>query len=479
MPKTYTDATRRLLAPAECNQTRETLLAKQLAAHAKAKAAGERVRPFKTLPELRTFKLNDGGGLYLEIPPNDIRNWRFTYRRPASHAKAGEPNALSFGRYPDVTLVDARAKCDAARGLLAGGIDPADAKLEVAKAAASAEAVLFCTVANDWWDEIIKQTSKKNQARVKIEFNELMAAFGQRDIRTILTAELGTLLKRIYDSGRRSKTRRVLALASRIWSYAVSEGKGVETDIALPFLKKKERFKHKSKKYPAITDGLKKGGLILSEAETLVGKLLRDIRALTTAPVPLTKHHRRFYAGNLMAAAALEMMALTFPRPDNINAMRWDHINGAIESDFAHGVWIIPEDEMKMDKPHRIHLSRQALAILKRLYPITCKDEYVFSLTGKPLNKNRLTELLRDIGYDTAKVQCAHGFRSMASTLCNQWRLASKDAIELQLAHVDEDKTRDDYNMADYWDERKKLMQDWADQLDRLRGDNVVSIKAA
>ena len=206
-------------------------------------------------PGEKTRKLRDGGGLFLHVEPSGARGWRFYYRRPISRKQ----NTISFGAFPEVGLADARASCDAARALLAKGIDPSDHKQEVRRAAAiSADAVLFQKVADDWFAEVIApHNDLETQRRIKIEMRELTHAFGKRAVNSIEPSELGILLKAIYASGRRSKTRRVRSLASRIFCYAISEGL-CKYDIAAPF---KGRFAHKYTKRAAITDQLEVIGL--------------------------------------------------------------------------------------------------------------------------------------------------------------------------------------------------------------------------
>ena len=141
---------------------------------------------------------------------------------------------------------------------------------------------------------------------------------------------------------------------------------------------------------------------------------------------------------------------------------------------------MIAAEDMKMDRPHKVPLSRQALAILERMRPLTGDKKYVFG-GAKRLHKNRMTEALALMGYDTGSQHCSHGFRSMASTLLNEWGGWSKDAIERQLAHGDEDKIRGIYNKAAMWDERVRMMQAWADRLGALRqarGGHVAAIAA-
>jgi integrase len=402
-----------------------------------------------TKPGEKTRKLRDGAGLFLHVEPSGTRGWRFYYRRPVTKKQ----NTISFGAFPEVSLADARAKCDAARALLAKGIDPSQHNQEVRRTAAiTADAVLFQKVANDWFAEVIAlHNDPETQRRIKIEMRELTDAFGNRAIDGIEPSELGELLKTIYASGRHSKTRRVRSLASRIFCFAISEGL-CKYDIAAVF---KNRFAHKSTKRAAITDQLETIGLAKTEA--LVGKLMRDIRD---------------YRGERVTRAALEMMALTWPRPHNIHEMKWSEI------DTATNVWTIAAEDMKMDRPHRVPLSRQALDILARMRPLTGDKEYVFG-GDRPLHKNRMTEALALAGYDTGKQHCSHGFRSMASTLLNEWGGWPNDAIERQLAHGDEDKIRGTYNKSAMWQQRVAMMQHWADRLDTLRDGSVVPMRTA
>ena len=280
--------------------------------------------------------------------------WSSRAERAAGGSTTGDPSSrratrISFGPFPEITLAEARAKCDAARILVAQGIDPAQHRQEVQRAAfVSADAALFQKIADDYFDEAVSNQDPETQRRVKIEMNELTRTFSQRAIESIEPVELGEMLKAIYRSGRQSKARRVRALASRIFRYAISEGR-CKYDIAATF---QGRFKSRSKKRAAITDQLEVIGL--ERTEQLVGKLMRDIHG---------------YRGVTATVGALEMMALTFPRPANVLKMEWSEI------DFATNVWIIPAAKMKMDRVHKVPLPRQALAILERIRPLTGKSD--------------------------------------------------------------------------------------------------------
>lgn len=163
---------------------------------------------------------------------------------------------------------------------------------------------------------------------------------------------------------------------------------------------------------------------------------------------------------------ALRLLAYTFVRPGELRLAEWSEIN------TAAAVWDIPAERTKMKRPHRVPLSRQAIAILDEVRDITGTGQYAFTSTVKPkqpLHKNAFNDALRRIGYGHND-HVAHGFRALASTSLNEMNLWPVDVIERQLAHQERNKVRRVYNRATYWPERVAMMQAWADRLDELRG---------
>jgi len=181
------------------------------------------------------------------------------------------------------------------------------------------------------------------------------------------------------------------------------------------------------------------------------------------------------YAGQPTTAAALKLAPYVFVRPGELRQMEYSELN----LDAAE--WRIPAERMKMGEPHIVPLSTQAVEILRRMQGLTGNGRYVFpSLLScdRPMSNNTVRNALRRLGYSNEEMT-GHGFRSMASSLLNEkgWH---PDLIELQLAHAERNKVRDAYNRAQRLDERRKMMQDWSDYLDRLRaGANAVPIKRA
>jgi integrase len=426
-------------------------------------------------PGEKLIKLRDGGGLYLHIKPNGRRGWRFYYTRPATKKQ----NTISFGSFPEVPLGDARAKCDAARVLLAKGIDPSTSNQETKRAAVieTAGAVTFLAFTNFdekageigefWRREYVagkrKDGGKKSAGTLrctKIQLRALQIPLGPRPIKDIKSGEIRAILVKLCKDGHTNKAHRVFGLTVRIFDVAVTH-ELCDYNVALSC--KKSLDEHHARKMPAVTDQLETEEIELEEAEERVGELMRRIRNVKRRTV---------------IRKALEMMALTFPRPHNITGMLWDDIKGDL--------WAIGAGQMKMRKPHKVWLSRQAQEILDVMRPITGNGPRVF-----PVAKETLTRALVKMGYDTKPggEQSVHGFRSIASTLLNESGQFTPDAIERQLAHKaggKKDKegsraarTRGIYNKAQHRDERKEMMQFWADYLDRLRDGNVVDIKQA
>jgi integrase len=171
--------------------------------------------------------------------------------------------------------------------------------------------------------------------------------------------------------------------------------------------------------------------------------------------------------------AALKLAPLVFVRPGELRAAEWSEI------DLEAAEWRIAAHRMKMRRPHLVPLARQAVVILREIEPLTGRGRYVFPSprsVQRPLSDNAVTAALRRIGY-TGEQMSWHGFRAMASTLLNELGFPP-DIIELQLAHQERDEVRAAYNRAQRLDERRKMMQAWADYLDGLRsGSNVVPFR--
>ncbi|MGD0762001.1 MAG: integrase arm-type DNA-binding domain-containing protein [Roseiarcus sp.] len=384
----------------------------------------------KAAPKPRPYKLSDGFGLHLLIEPNGSKKWRFRYRF------GGREKMIALGTYPATPLGDARTKRDQARRLLESGVDPSAQRREVKAAEALVAASTFGVVAaevlaNKEANEAADSTLSKNRWLLE----NLAAPLASRPIAEITAAEILDLLRRVEKTGRRESARRLRGAIGSVFRYAIVTLRATsDPTLAIHGALLAPKVRHRA--------------AILDEKE--FGGLMRAIDA---------------YDGWPTLTAALKFTALTFARPGEVR--------GALrkEFDLAKAVWRIAPERGKMRRPHDVPLSPQAMRVIEDIWPLSDHNELVFASIRsprKPLSESAMNSALRRMGY-TADEMTAHGFRSSASTILNS-RGFNPDVIEAALGHQDEDEIRRTYNRAKYWQERVKLMNDWADLLDAFRG---------
>jgi integrase len=398
-----------------------------------------RIRQAKS--QERDYKLADYDGLYLLIRSTGTKLWRLNYRF------TGKQKSLALGAYPFVTLAEARASRDAARKLLANGTDPS-VKRRLEKIAGAAGGNSFREVA----EELLEKRGREGLAEVTLQKNRWLLVpafetFGDRPVGEVTAPELLHALRKFEVRGRYDSARRLRTVAGMVFRYAIATGRATR-DISLDL------------RGALITPKAKHRAAITKPSE--VGALLRAIDG---------------YTGQPTTRMALQLSALLFVRPGEMRHARWR------EFDLNENVWRIPAETMKMDRPHRVPLAKQAIAILRELYKITGQGEFLFhAITSvrRAMSENTLNSALRRLGYTKDEVT-AHGFRTTASTLLNEMGRWNKDAIERQLAHQEQDDVRRAYmHAAEFWPERVEMMQVWADNLDQLRsGAAIIPIKTA
>ncbi|QRG10184.1 integrase arm-type DNA-binding domain-containing protein [Xanthobacter autotrophicus] len=380
-------------------------------------------------PQPKPVKLSDGGGLQLLVTPMGGKLWRLAYRFD------GKQKQLALGAYPAVGLADARKARDAAKATLAAGVDPSE-KAKVDRAARKvASANTFGAIA----DELIAKMERERKAvRTIAKVTWLLGIarpdLGQRPIADITAAEVLRVLKAVDDRGNHETAKRLRATIGGVFRYAIATTRA-ENDptYALKGALTAPTVTHRA----AITDP--KG----------LGALLRAIESFDGQPT---------------TRAALRLMPILFPRPGELRMAEW------AEFDLEKAEWTIPASRMKMRRPHRSPLPRQAIEILRELHAITGRGKLPFHSVRtvlRPISENTLNAALRRLGYAKDEVT-AHGFRATASTLLNESGLWHADAIERQLAHIEADDVRRAYLRGEHWDERVRMMQWWADHLDAL-----------
>jgi integrase len=377
----------------------------------------------------RPIKLSDSGGLYLLIAPHGSKLWRLAYRY------RGKQKTLAIGAYPTFTLKAARDKREEAKRLLANGIDPS-AQRRLDKQIKSTGNT-FKAVA----EEVLAKLEKEGRANVTLTKKRWLLdfaypAFGDRPVSEITAPEVLSVLRRVEGRGHYETARRLRSTCGTVFRYAIATGRAERDPSAdLRGALTSPKVNHRA----AIVDPVG------------IGALLRAIDGYDG--LPITK-------------AALRLAPLVFVRPGELRHAEW------VEFDLTVAEWRVPPAKMKMRRPHRVPLSRQALDVLRDLQPTSGGGRFLFPSvrsTVRPMSENTLNAALRRLGYGPDDMT-AHGFRAMASTRLNEMGGWKPDAIERQLAHQEQDDVRRAYvHAAEYWPERVKMMQAWADCLDELR----------
>jgi integrase len=377
----------------------------------------------------KTQRLWDASGLYLEVSPAGSKLWRFKYRYDRREKR------LSFGKYPDVTLKDARAKRDEARKLLADDVDPSEHRKATRAARLASAANNFEAVAREWYERMMSDKAESHRVKViaRLE-NDIFPWLGRRPIADITAPEILACLRRIEARGARDTAHRALQNCSAVFRYAVAIGKAhsdpaVHLRGALP----PARPGH----FAAVTEPEKIGPLL---------RKMDDVNA--TFPV----------------RCALRLAPYLFCRPIELRTMRWTEVN----LDAAEWRYMVG----KTQAPHLVPLATQAVAILRELQPMTGRWDFVFPGRDdkkQPMSGNTVNVALKRAGISTRDEQTGHGFRAMARTILHERLGIKPEVIEHQLAHSVPDPLGTAYNRTKFLDERRKMMQEWADYLDKLR----------
>lgn len=409
----------------------------------------KRIQPLTDLqvksakPREKDYKLSDGGGLYLLVTVTGGKLWRCDYRHN------GKRKTAAFGAYPAVTLSDARQRREEVKKHLVNGVDPGEVK-RAQKAATVAEAESgFEFVALEWhgkfsgtWSPSHAETTLR---RLKADVFPVM---GDRPAGEIKAPEVLAMLRRIEARGALEVAHRVRTVCSQVFRYAVATGRAerdptADLKGALPPYKK-------SRHMAAITDP--------KEA----APLLRAIDG---------------YKGSFVVKSAMQLAPLVFVRPGELRQAEWSEIN--LES----AEWNIPAERMKMKVAHLVPLSSQAVAILREIHALTGRGRYVFPCHrsyARPMSNNAVNAALRRMGFNTQEEITGHGFRAMARTILDEVLHVRPDFIEHQLAHAVRDPLGRAYNRTAHLEERRKMMQLWADYLDGIKaGARVLPFKKA
>jgi len=387
-------------------------------------------------PGIKSIKLFDERGLYLEVSPSGGKWWRLKYRFDNKEKR------ISLGVYPDISLKDARDRRDEARKLLANGVDPSENRKAIKSTRMDRAANSFEVVGREWFAKYSPTWASNHGVRIIRRFErDIFPWIGGRPIAEITAPELLSVIRRIEIRGALETAHRALSNCGQVFRYAVATGRAERDpsgDLrgALPPVK--------GTHFAATTEPKR------------VAEILRAMDG---------------YEGTLTVRCALRLAPLVFVRPGELRNAEWANI------DFEAAEWRYLVT--KTNTQHIVPLSRQAVEILLELQPLTGNSRFVFPSARshhRPMSDNAILAAMRRLGIDKEEMS-GHGFRAVARTILDEVLGVRPDFIEHQLAHAVRDPNGRAYNRTAHLPERRKMMQQWADYLDKLKvGAEIIPI---
>ncbi|KPY36396.1 tyrosine-type recombinase/integrase [Pseudomonas fragariae (ex Marin et al. 2024)] len=376
-------------------------------------------------PKEKLYRLNDQRGLYLEVKPTGVKAWRYRF------ALNGKSSMIGLGEYPAVKLSEARERSEAARKLVKEGVNPAQQRQLDRVRQANEATNTFDVIAKEWlqtkdWEDITKNRRLDMLERV------VFPNIGKLPVREVTSAQILSILQSTFKRGAPSVAAEARRTMSAVFEYAVATLRA-DSDPVWPV--RKALPTNKTQHKTALTTDQ-------------IGKLLRDF-----------DNHRCSFQLNY----CIQLMWWTLGRPSEVAEAEWE------EFDLEAAIWRIPSRRMKARKEHVVPLPRQAIQMLKGLHTITGTRHHLFPGRDNrqmPMAVASMRQALKVIGWSGK--YSPHGTRTTGSTRLNELGYRP-DAIEAQLAHADQNNVRRAYNHATYFDERRLMMQDWADHLDVWR----------
>lgn len=379
-------------------------------------------------PQSKPYKLTGGEGLYLQVMPNGSKYWQYRFRL------YNKQRCLSLGTFPHVSLADARAELNKAKGEVEQNIDPKLKRQQQKQLAQYQSAQNFKAIALEW-HQVNKDSWTPKHADYVLRRLELHAfrEIGNFPLNQLTPALMMACLQKVEKTGP-EMARRVMSMCSRIFQYAIATGRG-ERDLTIGL--KYGLKKYKPGHYAAVT---------LDELPELVRKIH-------------TNDARLYRQTHL----CLKLMLLTAVRTCELIEAKWT------EFDLEKALWVIPAERMKTRKLHKVPLSKQALVILHQLKELTGKRDFVFPSIPrprKPMSNATLLKALANLGYKYKMT--GHGFRSVLMGVCKQHLGYRHEPVDRQLAHVPRNSVDRAYDRADYLPERIVMMQEYADYIDSI-----------
>jgi integrase len=366
-------------------------------------------------------KLADQGGLYLHVSVTGSKSWRYDYRLQ------GKRETLTIGKYPDVTLADAREIHAEARRQVVKGVSPAKSKQAEKEAAEDS----FRAIAESWYGAFAPHRSSSWRVHTRHYLTrDLYPAIGNKPVRLITPADILAIMRRLEEVGTACTANFVRQTASRVFQHAIRNLRA-EYDPAQSL----------------------RGAVVMPRSKHRAALAAKDIPAFLLAVDA--------YPGKLATKVAVNLILLTMVRKAELIKATWDEV------DFEAREWRIPGWRTKMKAPHIVPLSTQAVECFRELKQLACGSRYVLPHhgdLGRPMGLSTLNKMFARMGYGHVTV---HGLRATASTLLNEQGF-KPDVIERQLGHVERNRIRAAYNRAEYLEERRQMLQHWANYLDAV-----------
>jgi integrase len=377
----------------------------------------------------KPYKLKDNDGLYLEVSPNRRKRWRFRY------TFNGKENRIAFGKYPTVTLAEAREKRDSNLKLLSQGIDPSAEKKKQKHHAQFNASQTVELVAREWW-AVWKSRWSRKYAQTKLYHLEtyVFPSTGRLAIGEVRASDFIPSLRELEERGLFKTAKKVKQTFGQVLNYSVQTDRREHNFV--PALKG-VLTNHTSTPFASI----KPNDLPL---------LLKDIR----------ENKARLFRSTVLA---ILLLLLTFVRTRELIEATWDEFN------FDEAVWVIPAHRMKMRRQHIVPLSRQAIELFTEQKKYAGESNHVFPSISKPkktMSDGTVLKALERMGYKGRMT--GHGFRSLAMTTIKEKLKCPHEIVSRQLAHEQNNKSDRPYDRSTFLDERKEMMQKWADYIDEI-----------
>lgn len=388
----------------------------------------------------KPYKLADEKGLFLLVNTSGAKYWRLKYRIN------GKEKLLAIGVYPDVTLKDARARRDDARKLLANGQDPGEVKKAQRASRLDRASNSFEVIARRWHSKGGAKWSESYTKKVmQMLERDLFPWLGGKPIADLEAPDFLAVARRLEERSLVDAAHRAMQLCGQIMRFAVAEGL-VSRDPVSDLRGALESVK--TEHMASVTDPVR------------VGEILRMFDG---------------FKGSYQVMQALKLAPLVFTRPGELRQAKWK------DMDLDAALWSIPAEVMKMREPHLVPLSTQAVAILRDMEPFSSHLEHVFPGgrdPKRPMSDAAINAAMRRLGIDTQVELTGHGFRAMARTILHEQLNYPPEVIEVQLAHKAPGPLGAAYARAKFIEQRKGMMQAWADYLGRLKtGAEIVPLR--